>query len=240
MKNRNRGILTGVVAGLLVICLAGTCMAITENKHALLEFMNIRVTLDGKDVTPKDVEGNTVEPFAINGTTYLPIRGISHIAGLGVGWDQATHTVTLTSPPPVEVTPPEPTAPEVQYNKGSLRGSAVEIKGWTIGKDRTGGQALIVEFNWTNNSGQAASADTMIQTAAFQNGALLKQAELPTTTNYTGKTMDAQVKAGESLDVYLAYALPDKAARVEFELSDPVSSVNADKQTVYATFSLNS
>ena len=39
-----------------------------------------------------------MEPFAIDGTTYLPIRAISSALGLGVEWNQEGQEVKLTSP----------------------------------------------------------------------------------------------------------------------------------------------
>ena len=40
-----------------------------------------------------------VEPFAISGTAYLPVRVISNALGLDVGWDAGTSTVILSSVP---------------------------------------------------------------------------------------------------------------------------------------------
>lgn len=36
-----------------------------------------------------------MEPFILDGTTYLPVRAVAGALGLGVGWDDATSTVTL-------------------------------------------------------------------------------------------------------------------------------------------------
>lgn len=58
-----------------------------------LYYKDIKVTLDGKAL-----ELNAVEPFIIDGTTYLPVRAISEALGLNVDWDGATGTVILTAP----------------------------------------------------------------------------------------------------------------------------------------------
>ena len=50
------------------------------------------------DFTVYDANGNPVEPFIIDGTTYLPVRGISSSLGLNVAWDEQTKTVQLTTP----------------------------------------------------------------------------------------------------------------------------------------------
>ena len=64
---------------------------------AVLKYPGIRIVLDGNTLTPKDVNGSVVDPFVIDGTTYLPIRAVSSALGLGVDWDAASRTVLLTS-----------------------------------------------------------------------------------------------------------------------------------------------
>ena len=87
----------GVICTLIVSMLALPAIAVSMTKTASLEYNNIKITLDGMAITPKDAAGNPVEPFVIDGTTYLPVRAIGNALGLGVGWDSATSTVQLTS-----------------------------------------------------------------------------------------------------------------------------------------------
>ena len=54
--------------------------------------------LNGKEIVPTDANGNVVEPFTIDGTTYLPVRGIASALGMNVGWDGETNTVSLDNP----------------------------------------------------------------------------------------------------------------------------------------------
>ena len=51
--------------------------------------------LRGRVFTPKDAAGNVVEPFIMNGTTYLPVRAVGEALGMSVNWDGNTHTVYL-------------------------------------------------------------------------------------------------------------------------------------------------
>lgn len=81
----------------IVAALTFTVSASTGTVQKSLSYNDIKITLDGQEITPLDANGNYVEPFIIDGTTYLPVRGISSALGLGVGWDQSTHTVQLTS-----------------------------------------------------------------------------------------------------------------------------------------------
>lgn len=57
----------------------------------------VSVTVDGKPVDLKDVNGNPVEPVIIDGTTYLPVRAVSEANGLNVDWDGESREVKLTT-----------------------------------------------------------------------------------------------------------------------------------------------
>lgn len=72
----------------------------TETKSAA--YRNISIVINGEKISPKDVAGNTVEPFIIDGTTYLPVRAISEALALYVQWDGNTNTVILSTKAPVE------------------------------------------------------------------------------------------------------------------------------------------
>ena len=91
-----------VAAVCLVLALSVSASAGTVTKE--LSYNDIKIRLDGEELIPVDAAGNYVEPFIIDGTTYLPVRGIASALGLEVGWDGATKTVLLTTPE----TSPEP------------------------------------------------------------------------------------------------------------------------------------
>ena len=59
-------------------------------------YSNIKIKLNGNYLSPKDEDGNIVEPFIINGTTYLPIRAIADALDLNVYWDNIMNTVVLS------------------------------------------------------------------------------------------------------------------------------------------------
>ncbi len=99
MKNRDfRGFISGVLATVFCAGLIGTASASVGRRTMEADYQNIRITLDGKEVTPTDANGNVVEPFSVDGTTYLPVRAIGNALGLGVDWDSSTGTVVLTTP----------------------------------------------------------------------------------------------------------------------------------------------
>ena len=95
MKKRTKVI--GVVMG-LVLLVSTTVFATVGSRTAELFYNNIKVMLNGKEIIPTDANGNAVEPFIIDGTTYLPVRGIASALGMNVGWDATKNTVTLDNP----------------------------------------------------------------------------------------------------------------------------------------------
>ncbi|MGN0182980.1 MAG: DUF1961 family protein [Candidatus Ornithomonoglobus sp.] len=56
----------------------------------------ISILINGNKLIPKDANGNIVEPFLQDGTTYLPIRAVSEALGKNVSWDGDTQTVSIT------------------------------------------------------------------------------------------------------------------------------------------------
>ncbi len=76
----------------------GEAPATFETKTAAITYRDIKIVIDGRAITPTDNSGRVVEPFIMNGTTYLPVRAISSALGIAVAWDAASNTVSLSSP----------------------------------------------------------------------------------------------------------------------------------------------
>lgn len=95
-----KGKKTKIIAGIAVVsALVGSvAYAGIGTRSVNLSYNNIKISLDSKEVVPTDADGNTVEPFVIDGTTYLPVRGIANALGLDVAWDSQTKTVVLNTP----------------------------------------------------------------------------------------------------------------------------------------------
>lgn len=69
---------------------------LTEISGTLLNDQ-INFKLDGKIVVPVGDDANPVLPISYNGTTYLPVRAIGYLLGLGIDYENATKTVLITS-----------------------------------------------------------------------------------------------------------------------------------------------
>ena len=90
-----KGFLSGFLTALILVGLIGTASATVGRRTVEIDYNNISVTLDGKKVELVDANGKPVEPFAIDGTTYLPVRAVSTALGLDVEWNGTTNTVIL-------------------------------------------------------------------------------------------------------------------------------------------------
>ena len=82
----------------IAVLLSTTVMATVGSRTAELWYNNIKIMVNGKEVVPVDGNGVAVEPFTIDGTTYLPVRAVASALGMNVGWDGTTNTVTLDNP----------------------------------------------------------------------------------------------------------------------------------------------
>lgn len=97
-KSHMKPYLCGVLTTALAFSLVGSVVASTTTRQATLNYSGIQLVVNGEKVTPTDANGVAVEPFAIDGTTYLPVRAIGNALGMEVGWNGDTQSVTLDDP----------------------------------------------------------------------------------------------------------------------------------------------
>ena len=95
---KSKRIFVCVLVALVIVSCAGTASASYGKKMAELHYRDIKITLNGEKIEPKDAAGNPVEPFIIDGTTYLPVRAIAEALGMDVQWDGETRTAMLSEP----------------------------------------------------------------------------------------------------------------------------------------------
>lgn len=95
MRGQWKGFVSGLAVATLVFGLGAPAFAATV-RQLNASYSGIKITMDGKEIVPTDASGAVVEPFAVDGTTYLPVRAVANALGLGVQWDGATQTVKLT------------------------------------------------------------------------------------------------------------------------------------------------
>lgn len=88
----------GIIIGLLIGVIVSGSVVFAKNGSQWIEaiYSDIKISINGREITPKDVNGNEVEPFTINGTTYLPVRAISSALDKKVEWNDDTKTVEIS------------------------------------------------------------------------------------------------------------------------------------------------
>ncbi len=103
MKRRRIALILGLA---LAVCLLATPALATTVRTvtATLNYNDIKILIDGEEIIPTDVNGDSTEPFIINGSTYVPIRAIAEAFGYDVDWDEQTCTVIINTPedPPID------------------------------------------------------------------------------------------------------------------------------------------
>ena len=103
-----------VIISLLIFTMAaGSVAAITTvgQRTLLANFNNIQIVINGETLVPRDALGNVVEPFTVDGTTYLPVRALAEAFGKDVDWDPTTNSVIITSPEGTPTQEPATPAP---------------------------------------------------------------------------------------------------------------------------------
>lgn len=100
-QNTLRSFTSGILVTIFAVSLIGNASATLGKKTLDVDYKNLKVKLNGEFLSLTDANGQTVEPFAYNGTTYLPVRAIANALGLDVDYLETRYpeagTVILTS-----------------------------------------------------------------------------------------------------------------------------------------------
>lgn len=83
------------VAGMLTMAIlfALGIPALAAAGKNITVYPGVNIYIDDQKLNPKDVNGNPVEVFVYNGTTYLPVRAVSEALGKPVQWEGSTTSV---------------------------------------------------------------------------------------------------------------------------------------------------
>lgn len=100
MKTRK---IRNVIAAALVLSLVLAIPATAAlSKKTIEVYTGASIYIDGVELHPTDVNGNPVETFVYNGTTYVPLRAVSQSLGKAVNYDGATQSVYIGAAPGVK------------------------------------------------------------------------------------------------------------------------------------------
>lgn len=96
-KDKLKGFAVGMIFAVLLCSTVTFAESVERNLKAF--YNGIKLVINGQEITPKDANGNIVEPFIVDGTTYLPVRAVASALNLPVDWDGNTNTVYLGEKP---------------------------------------------------------------------------------------------------------------------------------------------
>lgn len=94
-KDLLKGVILGTTATFLLTSGISYAAQYPFTKKINAVYNNIKVIIDGVEVNPTNEKGQKIEPFTVDGTIYLPLRGIATGFGKDVEWNQQTKTVTI-------------------------------------------------------------------------------------------------------------------------------------------------
>ena len=155
-----------VLALVLCCALAAATVAYAAGtyttKNLTAYYWGIKLNINGSAVVPKDANGKVVDPFIVDGTTYLPVRAVSQALGKAVSWNDDTKTVTITDPAPgcagswkaVRISLNGDDLPKSTFAGGSF---AMELKAGGAGVWTIGGVSYAVK--WAEDNGALTITD---------------------------------------------------------------------------------
>lgn len=95
-----------------------------------------------------------------------------------------------------------------------------KVKSAELTTDYSGRDAVIITYEFTNNSSDAISFDLALSASAFQDGIGLETAILDSDK---ADWLDVEIKPGVTKDVNKAYVLNDTTTNVEIEITELIS-----------------
>lgn len=95
-NNKMRKIAILVAVMMLVMSFSSTGFASWLDQTIKASYRNISVYVNGTVKQAKNVSGVVIEPFIVDGTTYVPLRGIADILGYQVSFNPTTYRIDIT------------------------------------------------------------------------------------------------------------------------------------------------
>ena len=90
---QKRGI-AALISIVLLFGLSSPAFAVTTQKQINITY-GISLMFNDSQASLTDVNGNPVQPFVWQGTTYVPIRGVAQLFGADVSYDGKTNTALI-------------------------------------------------------------------------------------------------------------------------------------------------
>lgn len=152
----------------------------------------------------------------------VAIAAIIIIASLG-GKDKEGSTPSAGTSPTTTEEGTTNSAASDQTGTGNLGDYSVSITGYTLTTDYEGKPAVVITYEWTNNSDEAASFAFALTAQVFQNDIECDIAIVMDNDVYNANNYMKDIKPGATLSVQLAYVLQDSASPITVEVSELIS-----------------
>lgn len=108
---------------------------------------------------------------------------------------------------------------EKQPNDGTIGDYKCVVKSAEKCTDYAGKDAILITYDFTNNSKNAISFDVALDARVYQDGIGLETAILDEETDW----LDVEIKSGVTKEVKKAYSLRDTSTEIEIEISELIS-----------------
>ena len=100
MLKNCRGIIIGFIFGIIFAGMLAVAASNVRLTQIWIDTTPLTIEIDGRVISPVDADGNPVQPFISEGTTYLPVRALAGAFGKQVDWDGNTRTIKIFDPRP--------------------------------------------------------------------------------------------------------------------------------------------
>ncbi len=94
MKKGVRRIIFVVVCSIILASIAFAAGS-SYTKIITANYVGVQLVVEGTTHVPRDANGDIVEPFIVDGTTYLPVRAVAEALDKEVSWDGDTKTIFI-------------------------------------------------------------------------------------------------------------------------------------------------
>lgn len=117
--------------------------------------------------------------------------------------------------------------------EGKLGEYYVKITGYTLSKDYEDKDAIIINYDFTNNSADTTSAMMALNFQLFQDGVELDTAIVSGDDSYDSDAEMKDIKSGVTLSCQAAYVLGNTTSPVEVEVAELFSFTNEQVATTF-------
>lgn len=127
---------------------------------------------------------------------------------------------------------PTPTA-DVPKSEGDLGDYYVKILDYALVSDYEGNPAIIVNYEFTNNSEDDTMPMVAVTMKAFQDGVELSDAFIADSSIYDAEPLMKEIKPGATIACQEAYELTSETSDVEINVEEAFSFDDAELVQVY-------